>query len=59
MTKDLLLYILEKFPILKKIPVMYDLNFGHTQPILTFPIGKRQPLMLVKERSEFKASDVK
>lgn len=34
-----LLYILDKYPMLKKIPVMYDLNFGHTQPIFTFSIG--------------------
>lgn len=31
--------ILNKFPILKRIPVIYDVDFGHTQPILTFPLG--------------------
>jgi len=39
MTEEILLYILDKHPILRKIPVMYDLNFGHAQPIFTFPIG--------------------
>lgn len=39
MTHDLLLYILDKYPILKKIPVIYDVDFGHTQPIFTFPLG--------------------
>lgn len=39
MSEEFLLYILDKFPILKKIPVLYDVNFGHTQPIFTFPIG--------------------
>lgn len=39
MTEERLLFILDKHPRLKTIPVMYDLNFGHTQPIFTFPIG--------------------
>lgn len=39
MTEEKLHYILDKHPILKTIPVMYDLDFGHTQPIFTFPIG--------------------
>lgn len=38
-TKEMLLFILDKHPILKTIPVLYDLDFGHTQPIFTFPIG--------------------
>lgn len=40
MTEQRLLYILDKFPILKEIPVMYDLDFGHTQPIFTIPLGQ-------------------
>ncbi|SJZ59362.1 Muramoyltetrapeptide carboxypeptidase LdcA (peptidoglycan recycling) [Pilibacter termitis] len=39
MSEELLLFILAKYPILKEIPVMYDLDFGHTQPIFTFEIG--------------------
>ncbi|WP_105956661.1 S66 family peptidase [Apilactobacillus quenuiae] len=39
MTEEKLIYILNKFPILKRIPVMYDVNFGHAQPIFTIPIG--------------------
>ncbi|MGO3469117.1 MAG: S66 family peptidase [Weissella hellenica] len=39
MTHNLLLYILDKYPILKQIPVIYDVDFGHTQPIFTFPLG--------------------
>lgn len=35
----LLVRILDKHPLLKTIPVMYGANFGHTQPIFTFPIG--------------------
>ncbi|MBB5887832.1 S66 family peptidase [Lactovum miscens] len=39
MSEDILFFILEKFPVLKKIPVIYDVDFGHTQPIFTFPLG--------------------
>ncbi|MEH7436683.1 S66 peptidase family protein [Neobacillus drentensis] len=38
-TEEQLLFILDKHPMLKEIPVLYDVNFGHTQPIFTFPIG--------------------
>ena len=38
-SKEQLHYILDKHPILKTIPVLYNVDFGHTQPILTFPIG--------------------
>lgn len=38
--EEMLLYILAKFPILKTIPVLYNVNVGHTQPILTLPIGQ-------------------
>lgn len=39
MTEDILRFILDKHPILKKVPVMYDLDFAHTQPLFTFTIG--------------------
>ncbi|TPR18028.1 LD-carboxypeptidase [Apilactobacillus timberlakei] len=39
MSEEKLFYVLNKFPILKQIPVMYDVNFGHAQPIFTIPIG--------------------
>lgn len=38
-TKEQLYFILDKHPLLQQIPVMYDIDFGHTQPILTLPIG--------------------
>ncbi|MGN7386359.1 S66 family peptidase [Sporosarcina sp. SAFN-015] len=38
-TEEQLLFILDKHPILKEIPVLYDVDFGHTQPIFTFPLG--------------------
>lgn len=39
MTEEQLHFILDKHPILKTIPVYYDLDFGHTQPMMTLPIG--------------------
>lgn len=39
MTEEILLAILEKHPILKTIPVLYDLDFAHTQPLFTVTIG--------------------
>ena len=41
MTEELLLYILDKYPVLKQIPVMYDLDFAHTQPLFTITIGAK------------------
>lgn len=38
-TEEQLHFILNKHPQLKNIPVLYDLDFGHTQPIITLPIG--------------------
>ncbi|WP_432353049.1 S66 family peptidase [Sporosarcina sp. A2] len=32
-------YIFDKHPMLQHIPVLYDVDFGHTQPMFTFPIG--------------------
>lgn len=39
MTEEQLLFILDKHPQLINIPVLYDMDFGHTQPIMTLPIG--------------------
>ena len=39
MTPEILTYILDKHPLLKTIPVMYDLDFAHTQPLFTITIG--------------------
>ncbi|MEG0439055.1 MAG: LD-carboxypeptidase [Solibacillus sp.] len=38
-TEEQLHFILNKHPQLKDIPVFYDIDFGHTQPIATLPIG--------------------
>ena len=39
LTEEILLTILDKHPILKQIPVLYDLDFAHTQPLFTITIG--------------------
>lgn len=39
MSEELLHFILDKHPILKDIPVLYDLDFAHTQPLFTVTIG--------------------
>lgn len=39
MSDEQLRFILEKHPQLQTIPVMYNMDFGHTQPIVTLPIG--------------------
>ncbi|HEM3561145.1 TPA: LD-carboxypeptidase [Streptococcus suis] len=39
MTEEILLTIFDKHPILKKVPVLYDLDFAHTQPLFTITIG--------------------
>ncbi len=39
MTEEILLAILDKHPLLKTIPVLYDLDFAHTQPLFTITIG--------------------
>lgn len=39
MSEEQLHFILDKHPDLKRIPVLYGVDFGHTQPIFTFPIG--------------------
>ncbi len=39
MTSERLLAILDKHPILKSIPVIYDTDFAHTQPLFTITIG--------------------
>lgn len=44
MTEEQLHFILDKHPQLKTIPVLYGLDFGHTQPIMTLPIGGEMEL---------------
>jgi muramoyltetrapeptide carboxypeptidase len=53
MTEERLLTILNKYPVLREIPVIYDMNFGHTQPIFTIPIGDKATVDTVKKSITF------
>ena len=39
MTKELLTKIISTKPELKNIPIIANVNFGHTLPLTTLPIG--------------------
>ncbi|WP_274584887.1 S66 peptidase family protein [Neisseria leonii] len=41
MTAERWRYILAKHEVLQRVPVLYDLDFGHTQPLFTFALGAR------------------
>ena len=47
-------YILDKHPMLQHIPVLYDVDFGHTQPMFTFPIGGEAALNSAEQLIELK-----
>ena len=47
MTEEILLTILDKHPLLKNIPVLYDVDFAHTQPLFTITIGGQVTLDIV------------
>ncbi|MBI4144133.1 LD-carboxypeptidase [Candidatus Woesearchaeota archaeon] len=44
MTKEKLTKIIKSNPALKHIPVIADVDFGHTSPMITFPVGGRAKL---------------
>jgi muramoyltetrapeptide carboxypeptidase LdcA involved in peptidoglycan recycling len=43
--------IIKNKPLLKKIPVAYDFDFGHTTPIFTFPVGGKARLKAIKDQT--------
>ena len=45
--------LIQNKPILKNLPVLANVNFGHTKPMLTFPIGGIAKLELGNEVSLF------
>lgn len=51
-TKNVLLAIIERNPRLQKLPIIANVDFGHTQPIITFPIGGRVTMRVSKKGSE-------
>ncbi|WP_162011844.1 S66 family peptidase [Streptococcus sp. S784/96/1] len=54
MTQEILMAIFDKHPILKQVPVMYDLDFAHTQPLFTITIGGEVSINTQKQSIEFK-----
>lgn len=53
MTEERLLAVLSKYPLLREIPVIYDMNFGHTQPIFTIPIGDKATVDTMQKKITF------
>lgn len=51
-TRSLLEYIIRTKPELKNLPIIANVDFGHTQPNTTYPIGGTVRLRAGKERSE-------
>jgi len=52
MTREALTYIIQTKPELAGIPVVADLDFGHTTPIFTFPIGGQARLVAREGHTE-------
>lgn len=52
MTQEALRFILKSKPELAKIPVVTNLDFGHTTPFFTFPVGGWARLTVEKDRTE-------
>ncbi|MBM7635632.1 S66 family peptidase [Streptococcus saliviloxodontae] len=57
MTPEIFEFILAKHPILKKIPVIYDVDLAHTQPLFTFTIGGEVTLDTSDLSIEIKVED--
>ncbi len=54
MSKDLLMKIIKSKQELQDIPIIANVDFGHTSPLLTMPIGGTAELTIVNETVEFK-----
>lgn len=54
MTKDLLTKIIKTKKELNNIPVISNVDFGHTSPIITFPIGGEVELVVSTDNSRIK-----
>ena len=52
MTKEKWMKLIKSKPELEKIPVIADCDFGHTTPIITFPIGGHAILKAKNEKIE-------
>ncbi len=50
-TRTILQHIIETKPALRKLPIIANADFGHTQPMITFPIGGRVKIGAEKRES--------
>ncbi|WP_340009682.1 S66 peptidase family protein [Paenibacillus sp. FSL K6-0276] len=57
MTKDLLTKIITSKEELSGIPVIADVDFGHTSPMITFPVGGQASLRAYGVRVELRISE--
>ena len=57
MTKEKWMKLIKSKPELENIPVIADCNFGHTTPIITFPIGGNTKLYARDGKIELKICD--
>jgi muramoyltetrapeptide carboxypeptidase LdcA involved in peptidoglycan recycling len=57
MTKDLLTKIITSKEELSDIPVIADVDFGHTSPMITFPVGGQASLRAYGVRVELRISE--
>ncbi|WP_339314469.1 S66 peptidase family protein [Paenibacillus sp. FSL R10-2734] len=57
MTKDLLTKIIASKEELSDIPVIADVDFGHTSPMITFPVGGQASLRAYGVRVELRISE--
>ncbi|WP_284980977.1 S66 peptidase family protein [Arthrobacter sp. efr-133-TYG-118] len=51
MTRELLALIVAKHPVLAGLPVLANADFGHTSPMLTFPIGGEAEVLVGESSS--------
>lgn len=53
-TKDKIEYMYKCLPQLQKIPVVANVDFGHTNPLFTFPIGGLAELIVTNDDAKLK-----
>ena len=57
MTRPLLEQIVGHQPALDNVPILANVDFGHTNPIMTFPIGGRVSVRVAEDRSALSFTD--
>ncbi|XMB24790.1 hypothetical protein PaeBR_12785 [Paenibacillus sp. BR2-3] len=57
MTRELLRTIIQTKKELEHIPVIADVNFGHTSPLITFPVGGTAGVKAFEETVELRIGE--